>query len=377
MVKELTNPDYLIIGAGVAGCATAYELARQGAKVTLLERGVAGAESSWAGSGILSVLPPWQYSDAVNILTEWSLKLYPDWIAAMVAASGIDPEYKVDGMLVLPQHDPQYDAVKARVWCERYGVPMELVAARDLVPNMGMDSEGTWLPQVAQVRNPRLMKSLRRALEMQGVRIIEQVEVTELRVAGSRVVALETRHDSYSAGDYIVTAGAWSSVMLGEWAQQVQIKPIRGQILLFKAAPGLLTTIIRQNGIYLVPRRDGHILVGSTREDVGFDKRTTQEARALFFDRATAILPPLKDAELVRQWAGLRPGSPDNIPTIDRHPQLENLYINSGHFRYGLSMAPASACLLSNILHHRAQPINVAPYLWQAIAPKQYAPGMI
>lgn len=154
MVKELTNPDYLIIGAGVAGCATAYELARQGAKVTLLERGVAGAESSWAGSGILSVLPPWQYSDAVNILTEWSLKLYPDWIAAMVAASGIDPEYQVDGMLVLPEHDPQYDAVKARVWCARYGVPMEVVAARELVPNMGMESEGIWLPQVPQVRNP-------------------------------------------------------------------------------------------------------------------------------------------------------------------------------------------------------------------------------
>lgn len=220
------------------------------------------------------------------------------------------------------------------------------------------------------------MRALRRAIEMQGVRIIEQVEVTALRVAGSRVLALETRQNRHSAGNYIVTAGAWSSDLLGEWAQQVQIKPIHGQILLFKAAPGLLTKIIRQNGIYLVPRRDGHILVGSTREDVGFDKRTTPEAKTLFFDRATAILPPIKDAELVQQWAGLRPGSLDNIPTIGRHPRLENLYLNSGHFRYGLTMAPASACLLSNILHQRAQPIDVMPYHWQEIALERYASGL-
>ena len=138
----------------------------------------------------------------------------------------------------------------------------------------------------------------------------------------------------------------------------------------------MLTKIIRQNDIYLVARRDGHILAGSTREDVGFDKSTTEAAKELFFDRALDLLPELQEAQIVRQWAGLRPGSPDNVPTIDRHPQLQNLYINSGHFRYGLTMAPASACLLSNMLSQRAQPIDVAPYRWQALAPKRHAPGM-
>lgn len=370
------QPDYIVIGAGVIGCATAFELARQGAKVTMLERGVVGAESSWAGSGILSVLPPWQYSDAVNNLTQWSLSLYPDWIAAMLASSGIDPEYQVDGMLILQNYDPYYSAEKAKAWCARYGVSMELVAAKELVPNLGLETPGVWLPQVAQVRNPRLLRSLRRAVTLQGVQILEQTDVTGLSVANNRVVALQTAQGAYSADSFIVTAGAWSSDLLGQWAQQVQIKPIRGQILLFKDAPGLLTKIIRQNDIYLVPRRDGHILVGSTREDVGFDKSTTKEAKALFLDRALALLPPLKDAQIVRQWAGLRPGSLDNIPTIDKHPRLKNLYINSGHFRYGLSMAPASACLLNNIMNHRAQPIDVAPYAWKALVPQQYAAGM-
>ncbi len=370
------NSDYLVIGAGVIGCATALEFARQGAQVTVLDRGAVGAESSWAGSGILSVLPPWQYSDAVNHLTQWSLKLYPDWIAAIAAASGIDPEYQVDGMLVLQKYDPYYSEEKALAWCERYDVPMERVDAQTLIPQLGLESPGIWLPQVAQVRNPRLIRSLRRAAELQGVKFREQEEVTGFRVARNRAVAIETQRGSFSAENFIVTAGAWSSRLLGKWAQTVQIKPIRGQILLFKDAPGLLTKIIRQNDIYLVPRRDGHILVGSTREDVGFDKSTTEEAGALFLDRATTLLPALKQAQIVRQWAGLRPGSPDNIPIIDRHPQLENLYINSGHFRYGLSMAPASACLLSNLINQRAQPINAAPYRWQAIAPKRYASGM-
>lgn len=370
------KPDYIVIGAGIIGCATALELARQGAKVTLVERGAACTESTWAGSGILSVLPPWQYSDAVNKLCQWSLKLYPDWIAAMMASSGIDPEYQVDGMLVLQKYDPYYSVEKAQAWCERYAVPMEIVEAHELVPNLGLESEGIWLPQVPQVRNPRLIKSLLRMLELQGVQILEQEEVTGLRVSGNSVGALETRRGSHSAAAYIVTAGAWSSDLLGAWAQQVQIKPIRGQILLFKDTPGLLTKIIRQNDIYLVPRRDGHILVGSTREDVGFDKSTTEAAKELFLDRAIALFPFLQNAQIVRQWAGLRPGSLDNIPTIGRHPQLQNLYINSGHFRYGLTMAPASACLLSNIIHQRAQPINVAPYQWQAIAPQRFASGM-
>ncbi len=357
-------PDYIIIGAGVIGLATAYELALAGASVTVVERGNAGSESSWAGSGILSVLPPWEYGDQVNALTQWSLGLYPEWVERIRTESGFDPEYHVDGMLVMQQHDPKYDATKAQQWCQRYGVQMAQVSVRDIVPNAGLDSEAVWLPEVAQARNPCLLKALRGAVEKQGVRIIEQAEVTGLEVENGRMTSLQSPQGRLTAGNYIVTAGAWSSVMLGDLALQLRIKPIRGQIQLFKADPGLLGCVIRQDGIYLVPRHDGHILVGSTREDVGFDKSTTPEARTLFIERATEILPQLKEAELVRQWSGLRPGSPDNIPAIGRHPQVDNLYINSGHFRYGLTMAPASALLLGNILANRSQPIDINPYRW-------------
>jgi len=356
------QPDYLIIGAGVIGCATALELARAGARVTVLERGAAGSESSWAGGGILSPLLPWDYLEPVTQITGWSCELYPAWVAELQAVTGIDPEYVASGMLVLPQ----FDAAQAAAWCAQHGMPLRQVNARSILPQLAPEADALWLPDVAQVRNPRLLRALRRALELERVTLIEHTEVTGLTLSGSRVAGLATSRGSYSADGYVVTAGAWSSALLGELALRCEIRPVRGQMLLFQGPPGLLPHIVLQNGIYLIPRRDGHILVGSTLEDVGFDKSTTPEALQDLRAAAIGILPQLGSHEIIRHWAGLRPGSPNNIPTVGRHPYIENLYVNSGHFRYGVTMAPGSARLLCNILFDRPQAVDVDPYGWRS-----------
>ena len=180
------------------------------------------------------------------------------------------------------------------------------------------------------------------------------------------MAALTTLRGEYSAGGYIVTAGAWSRELLGSWALRLNIKPMRGQMLLFKSSPGVLLHIVLHQGMYLIPRRDGHILVGSTLEDVGFDKGTTSDAKAQLVAEARMLLPVLNDLEPMQHWAGLRPGSPENIPTIARHPQLDNLYINSGHFRYGVTMAPASAEMLADIASSRAPILDIDAYAWPA-----------
>lgn len=357
------RPDYLIIGAGVIGCATALELARAGATVTIVERGEAGAESSWAGGGILSPLLPWDYREPVTRLTRWGCELYPAWVAELRARTGIDPEYLASGMLVLPP----FDADRAAAWSAAHGMPLRQVPARSILPQLAPETDALWLPDVAQVRNPRLLGALRRVLELAGVTLIERSEVTGLNVCGGRVAGLKTGNGELSAGAYIVTAGAWSSALLGELALRCEVRPVRGQMLLFKAAPDLLPHIVLQNGVYLIPRRDGHILVGSTLEDAGFDKSTTPDAREKLRAAAVGILPQLRGLEIVRHWSGLRPGSPDNIPTIGRHPHVENLYVNSGHFRYGVTMAPASARLLGNMLLNRPQTVDTEPYRWHAV----------
>ncbi|MHB1677042.1 MAG: glycine oxidase ThiO [Sulfuriferula sp.] len=351
------NPDFLIIGGGVIGLATAFRLANEGAAVTIVERKAIGTEASWAGAGILAPLLPWQYSAAVNDLCHHSAALYPDWITAIQSISGLDAEYWRCGMQILPP----FDSAAAHRWCEQHQWPLETIASPDHLTNA---APLLWLPEVAQVRNPRLIKSLRTAVLAQGVCLLEHTEVLGLSFNESYVEHVLTAQGKLTAQTYITCAGAWSQGILADHPPAKTIKPIRGQMLLFQADPDCLRHIIYHQGIYIIPRADGHILVGSTLEDVGFDKTTTSEAKKMLRDHAFSLLPALRSAVLRQHWSGLRPGSPDNIPTIARHPIIDNLYINAGHFRYGVTMAPLSAELMADLIRNKTPRMDMAPYRW-------------
>lgn len=344
----MRNKNYLVVGAGALGLATAQALLLQGAGVTVLERGEVGRESSWAGGGILSPLCPWDYPDAVSLLALRGMALFGEMAESLHRTTGIDPEYRRCGMLVLPP----FDVARALPWCAAHGVRVEQYG------------DALFLPEVAQARNPRLLQSLRARVAMLGGRIVEQCEVKQFVAEAGRVKHLVTAQGDFRADGFVVTAGAWSKVLLGEHALNIDIKPIRGQMLLFKFDAPPLPHILLQDDLYLIPRRDGHLLVGSTREDVGFDKSTTGEVRAMLLRRASEWLPALNGMPLIKHWAGLRPASPGNIPTVGRHPELHNLYINSGHYRYGVTMSPASVEMLLNEIGGAPQVLDVSPYRW-------------
>ena len=351
------NSDFLIIGGGIAGLSTAQRLLQQGASITILERGTVGQEASWAGGGILSPLCPWNYPDEVTRLTTRGAQLFSSWSKELCAATGINPEYEISGMLVLPP----FDAQAAKHWCSTHHVySVHQVNAADY--NLPTQDDALYLPEVAQIRNPRLLRALRRHVESLEGKITEQCEVNGIVIENGRVQAIATSGGKFIAQNYIITAGAWSKGILREHALQLDIKPIRGQMLLFKFDDPPLHHIVLQGDLYLVPRRDGHLLVGSTLEDVGFNQCTTLEARSMLWQRAQKLLPALHNMSPVQHWAGLRPASPHNIPTIGRHPLLSNLYLNSGHFRYGVTMAPASAEILVNEIIGAQQPFDVEPY---------------
>jgi glycine oxidase len=351
------SAEILIVGAGAIGLTSAITLLEAGYRVIVLERGEVGQEASWAGGGIMSPLCSWDYQECVTRLAHRSMAMFSEAAAMLHAQTGIDPEYIRSGMLVLPP----FNVEQARLWCEQHQFSAQSCDVDEYLPGQ----TGLLLPEVAQVRNPRLLQALRKRVERLGGVIREQREVLGLTRQGERITSLRTSHGDFSADAYVVTAGAWSKTLLGEHALHMDVKPIRGQILLFKFATPPFGHILVRNSLYLIPRCDGHVLVGSTLEDEGFDKSTTPDARENLLNKVYEILPDWRGHAPIRHWAGFRPGSPDNIPTIGRHPQLTNLYANTGHFRYGVTMSLASAQLLLNEIELSPQPIPTEDYSWR------------
>ncbi len=355
--------DVIVVGGGVIGLLSAYQLAMAGKRVTLLDRGSVGSEASWAGGGIVSPLYPWRYSQAVTALAHWSQDYYPGLGERLLADTGIDPEVHVTGLYWLDLDDQ----AEALAWAQRQGrplyeVPVESAYARVSALGAGFE-RAIYMSGVANVRNPRLVKALRAALQrLPNVTLREHSPVAQFVRDGSRIVGVRTAEGELLAEQVVVAAGAWSGELLQSLEMSLPVEPVKGQMILFKCAEDFLPSMVLAGGRYAIPRRDGHILVGSTLEHAGFDKTPTDEALASLRASAETLLPALRDAEVVGHWAGLRPGSPEGIPFIGEVPEHPGLWLNCGHYRNGLVLAPASCRLLADLMLGREPIIDPAPY---------------
>ena len=299
-----SSADAVIVGGGIIGLTTALELARAGLKVCVLDRGVPGREASWAGGGILSPLPPDDPVPEIRTLLDDSLRRYPAFCKDLKATTGVDPEYWTCG---------------ARV----FGAAGE-----------------RWFADVAQVRNPRLLKALVLALRQHGVAVFMDTPALNWRIEAGRLTGVITPHGVIVSRRAVIAAGAWSSQMAG-----VAVLPAKGQMLLLRDDCLRLDHIRMDAEAYLIPRKDGSLVIGSTIEQAGFDRQPTAKARALLLRHAERLWAGAGSSQVMHQWAGLRPKATTTAPIIAAHGQISGVFINAGHFRLGLTLAPASAAL--------------------------------
>lgn len=327
----------VIIGSGMAGLSAAWELGNRGVKdITVLDRYPLATRASWAGGGILSPICPWDYPESVQRLFLQSYAQYDDFFAAIQAESGIDPEYHRCGLRI--RH---VDREKALRWCRQ----------QDIAHSFQTDANELLLPDFAQVRNPRLLKALVSLLRQRGVKLIAGVSVHPPEKQ-QRLAFVTDGRQRWSGDVFVAATGAWTARWLGDAALPT---PVKGQMVLLDSGVKGSRPMLIDREIYLIPRKDGRVLAGSTLEPGKWDSLPDEQAITRLVASARQRDAALAKAPLIAAWAGLRPYQPDGVPLIGPHDSIENVYLHCGHYRNGFNLNPASCQqLVDSILEQPA-----------------------
>ena len=358
--------DVIIIGGGVIGCSIALRLAEAGLTVTLIERGRAGCEASRAAAGMLSPQSEAHKESPFFDLCLRSRLIYRNFTDHLTELSGINVEYRDEGVLYVElEGDDLKDVDRWFNWQTRAGLKLERIAESKLrmdEPAVTKTATGAvFIPGDHQVENRKLMDAVALAARRAGVDVIEGVEVSRLMIERVKVKGVRCGEDKIEAGAVIVAAGCWSGDLLTPLGLNIKTIPARGQMIALKSNISPISSVLHSRDCYLVPRRDGRILVGSTVEYAGFTKGVTAGGVRSLTAAAVELVPSLSEFEIVESWSGLRPDTADHLPVMGE-TGIENLFVASGHFRNGILLAPATAELMSELIVTGRTPEELKPF---------------
>lgn len=354
------NPDAIVVGAGIVGCAVAWELAKEGRRVVVFDKGPVGAAASWAAAGLLTPIHLAHYPPALAALCVESEKLYEPWIRSLGAP---EVEYRASGLILMVFDDQdERDASALEAWKRERGAPAERLdrdALKKLEPLSSPDARAALhLPDVAQVRNHRLTRALAEAVRKLGGEIRTDTEVTGFLKVPGRINGVRTVKGDLFAAETIIAAGAWS----GELDVDVSVRPVRGQMVLLEGPPDALARALLARDAYLIPRADGRVLLGSTLEEAGFDATTTADGIGYLLEQGRRLAPGIGKFAVAATWAGLRPATPDRLPYLGRPAGIEGLILATGHFRNGILLAPVTAKIVSDLVARRDPRLDLSPF---------------
>jgi glycine oxidase len=359
-----------IVGGGIIGLSIGWMLARRNEEVTVFDKGEAGREASWAAAGMLA--PQVEAEPGEEWFLQFLLKSRSHWkefARELEAASGITVDYRDEGTLVVAlDHDDserlrfQYDFQR------RLGLDLKWLSgqqARALEPHLSPSvTAGIYSQLDHQVDNRKVMAALRQAFLGSGGKLREHTAVEEVIIEGGRVKGLRINGESLDADHVVVAAGAWSHGIKGlPKSAQAPVRPVKGQMLALRmeAQSPLLRHVVWGPAIYLIPRRDGTLLIGATVEEMGFDTGLTAGGQLDLLREAWETLPGIYDLPVIETWAGLRPGSRDDAPILGPSG-VKGLTLATGHHRNGILLAPITAETIAHYVASGELPKVIEPF---------------
>jgi glycine/D-amino acid oxidase-like deaminating enzyme len=353
--------DTIVIGGGVIGCACAYYLAARGIRSVLLERRGVATEASGANAGVVGA------SAGIPGRTLEHTKKSLELLARDAEELGRPVELIRQGRVSLASSDDEWAEVQDFAATRQAGgVETRLLSAdelRQLEPAVAPGFIGAaYVPADGHVNPFLLTHAYAAGAKRLGAEIRLGAEAIRLEVADDAVTGVLTQTGLIAARQVVVAAGAWSGSLLTPLGMTIPVRPGRGQMLVTEPLPPLTARALRTPQIAIRQDVHGHILIGSAVEDVGFNREVTLPVLSQFCRRAAAVVPALKEARIIRTWAGLRPMTPDSLPIIDTVPGVDGLFLATGHSRTGLTYAAVSAWLLTQLITEGRTDLPLDPF---------------
>jgi len=357
--------DVVIIGGGVIGCAIAYDLAGRNLRALLVEKGQPGREASAAAAGILAVASGRSKRGPMYQLKRASQELYPALVRELEERTGIDLEYQTIGVLELIRTDADEKKYQHLAELRReQGYPVTWLSAdevKQIEPALTTDVRAAvHFSSDHHLHNAKLAEAWAAAAAQRGVMMWTDATVNEARITEGKVAAVRIGYDWIEAGAVVIAAGSWSREVGERFGLNIPVEPAKGQMIAVRSTQ--LRHVIAWDDHYLVPRKNGEVIIGSTVEFVGHNTDVTLEVAQLLIQRSEVLVPGLSKAPLSRFWAGLRPYSPSRRPILCRAPGLENLIIATGHHRNGIVLAPITGRLIGELITGNQPSIDLEPF---------------
>jgi glycine oxidase len=348
--------EVAIIGGGVIGCAIAYNLRKAGVDVMVLDQGEIGAEASSAAAGLLAPLGSLSGPGAFADLMLASFNLFPALVPELENASGIRLEYEQTGALRVVRDSKHIPNLRKRMkeW-QPLGLRMDWLTgdeARQREPLLASDiSAAIYAPQESQIKASYVAQAYWRAAANQGATFYSHKEIIGLQQHNGKVTGIYTADgETIACNSLIIAAGAWAA-RCGEWLNiEIPVSPQRGQILSLRQPSSPLHHLVFGEAVYLAPKNDGTIIVGATREEVGFDKQLTAGGIAWLLNSAIRLVPSLECCAIEAIWAGLRPKTPDQQPILGKAPAWENVVLATGHGSVGIMLSAITGKMIAELV---------------------------